>query len=124
MANLGVRITKLERAASAPGDMVAVAPRSEEQKAVHRAVLATYGMTPKEIEAHLNRRYVRRSDMELVARLSPVEREQRLLAIRQSVADQPAAGALWMRRWRRLEHQIGILRAAESPSPPRRAYAE
>jgi hypothetical protein len=93
--SIGARIIRLERAANSPSDdMVAVAPLSEAQREIHRAVLATYGMTPEEVETHLNRRYVRRSDMELVARLSPVEREQRLLAIRQSVADQPAARAL------------------------------
>jgi hypothetical protein len=87
------RIARLERAA---GDMqddgeLVEQELSDEGKETFRAMLTSFGMAPEEVERRVNSRRFRRSAC--VARLNPVEREQRLLAIREGVKDHPAAWA-------------------------------
>jgi hypothetical protein len=89
---LGRRLSRLEQAASTWPDEPIECETSEEAKDILRTVLAAMGMAPKEIEARVNRRYLTPGGH--VADLSPVEREQRLLAIRSMVADNSAAKAL------------------------------
>jgi hypothetical protein len=74
---------------------------SEEAKDILRTAYSAMGMAPGEIEVRVNQRYLTPCDQ--VADLSPVERQQRLLAIRGMVADNPAAKALLERaldEWR------------------------
>jgi hypothetical protein len=81
------RIRRLEQAASNRPDEPVEHEMSEEAKNALRGAFAAMGMAPAEVEAHVNRRY--RTACGHVANLSPVEREQRLLAIRERVAGNP-----------------------------------
>ena len=85
------RLTRLERAAGGRSDELMECDMSDEAKDILRTVLAAMGMAPKEIDC-VNQRYL--APCPDAAGLSPVEREQRLLAIRGMVADNPEAKAL------------------------------
>jgi hypothetical protein len=78
------RIRRLEQAASNRLDEPVEHEMSEEAKNALRGAFAAMGMAPAEIEVRVNQRYHTLRDH--VANLSPVEREQRLLAIRGMVA--------------------------------------
>jgi hypothetical protein len=82
------RIRRLEQAASNRPDEPVEHEMSEEAKNALRGAFAAMGMAPDKIEARVNQRYHTLRDH--VANLNPVEREQRLLAIRERVADNPA----------------------------------
>ena len=87
------RLSRLEQAAGTRPEELVECGLDDEAKGILRAALSSMGhLTPEEIEARVNQRY--RAPCPHVASLSPVEREQRLLAIRGMVADQPAARAL------------------------------
>jgi hypothetical protein len=95
------RLSRLEQAARSSPDERMDCEVSDEAKDILRTVYDAMGMTLEEIEARVNQRYLTPCDH--VADLSPVEREQRLLAIRGMVADNPAAKALLERaldEWR------------------------
>ena len=82
---------------------------SQEAKDILRTTYAAMGMGPGEIETRVNQRYL--TPCPHVADLGPVEREQRLLAIRWMVADNPAAKAL-------LERALDEWRAGDPPAQP------
>jgi hypothetical protein len=101
------RLSRLEQAARSSADEAIECEMSDESKDILRTVYNAMGMAPREIEARVNQRYSTPCDH--VADLSPVEREQRLLAIRSMVADNPAAKAL-------LERALDKSRAGGPPA--------
>jgi hypothetical protein len=104
------RIARLERTAGdiqADGELVELDELSDERKEILRAVLTSFGLTTEEVERRVNSRYFRRSAC--VARLNPVECQQRLLAIREGVKDHPAA-------WAFLTAALESVRASQSNS--------
>jgi hypothetical protein len=74
------RIRRLEQAASTRPDELVECDMSDDAKNALRRAFAAMGMANAEVEARVNRRYHTLRDQ--VANLIPVEREQRLLAIR------------------------------------------
>jgi hypothetical protein len=102
------RIRRLERAASNRPDELVECEMSDEAKDALRGAFAAMGVAPAEVEACVNRRY--RTACDHVANQNPVEREQRLLAIREMVADNLAVRA-------RLDEALD---EARRPAQPRR----
>jgi hypothetical protein len=103
------RLCRLEQAVGSGPDELIECEMSDEAKDILRTVYDAMGMARGEIEARVNQRYLTPCDH--VADLSPVERQQRLLAIREMVAHSPAARAL-------LERALDEWRAGGPPARP------
>jgi hypothetical protein len=103
------RLSRLEQAVGSRLDELIECEMSDEAKDILRTVYDAMGMAPGVIEVRVNQRYLTPCDH--VADLSPVERQQRLLAIRGMVADNPAAKAL-------LERALDEWRAGGPPDLP------
>jgi hypothetical protein len=102
------RLSRLEQAVgSRPDELMECGEISDQAKDILRTVYDAMCMAPKEIEARVNQRCLTPCDQ--VADLSPVEREQRLLAIRGMVAENAAAKAL-------LERALDKSRAGGPPA--------
>jgi hypothetical protein len=101
------RIRRLERSASTQPDEPVECEMSDEEKNALHGAFAAMGMAPDKIEARVSQRYHALRDQ--VANLSPVEREQRLLAIRAMVTGNPTVGA-------RLDEALDEVRRVVFPS--------
>jgi hypothetical protein len=109
------RVSRLELAASTRLDELFGCEPNDEAKRILRAVLTRMGhLEPEEVEVRADQQYL--SPCDHVAGLSPVEREQRLLAIRGMVADIPVAMAL-------LERALGEFKPVVRPLSSARAHS-